>query len=125
MQKRTNDALIKNLVALSFDGNHRLSFARARAVITVLSEFIDRKTVLARYFKLLEKAFKDNTLIIEYAGTCDEKEIDKIKCAVDAIKGRKVDLIARENQQLIAGVKILLGDEVYDNSVRMRLNSLR
>ncbi|MDR0351238.1 MAG: F0F1 ATP synthase subunit delta [Puniceicoccales bacterium] len=125
MQKRTNDALIKNLVALSFDSDSKVSFQKTRAVVTVLSEFVDGKVALIKYFKLLRKAIQDNTLVIEYAGSLDEKEINSLKNIIEAIKNHKVDLVAKENSQLIAGVKISIGDEVYDASIKTRLNSLK
>ncbi|MDR1457957.1 MAG: F0F1 ATP synthase subunit delta [Puniceicoccales bacterium] len=125
MQKRINDALIKNLVALSFGDDSKVSFQRARAVVIVLSEFSDKKIALTRYFKLLGKAIRDNTLVVEYAGVLDEKEMNSLKCAIEAIKNRRVDLLAKENPQLVAGIKISIGDEIYDNSVIARLNSLR
>jgi F-type H+-transporting ATPase subunit delta len=109
---------------MSVDDKHKLSQPRASAVVTVLSEFVDRKYALKKYFKLLKNTIQDNTLIIEYAGAYDEKEMKAIKWAVDAIKGHEVDLIARENPELIAGIRVFIGDEIYDSSIRTRLNSI-
>ena len=62
--------------------------------------------------------------IIEYAGGEGSQIVEKIQ-ASDSFKNSKMELKSSENPELIAGFKLKIGDDVYEDSILNRLNRLR
>lgn len=62
---------------------------------------------------------------VEYGGKEGEKLSEKILEKLNQNSSKALDLTIIDNPKLIAGCKIRLGDDVYENSISDRLNNLQ
>jgi F0F1-type ATP synthase delta subunit len=62
---------------------------------------------------------------VEYGGKEGEKLSEKILEKLNQNSSKALDLTVIDNPKLIAGCKIRLGDDVYENSISDRLNKLQ
>ena len=59
----------------------------------------------------------------EFAKNVEVKQ--KIRRKFDAIAGRKIDLSIQTNPELLAGYRIRIGDDVYEDSISRSLENLK
>ena len=54
------------------------------------------------------------------------QEIEKtLRTKIGSLAGRKIELSIKSNDQLLAGYRIRIGDDVYEDSVASRLENLK
>jgi len=80
--------------------------------------------VLQTYHRLVSRELAKGQAIVEHAGAVDASILASIAATMTARYGRKVTATARPNASLIAGVRVRVGDDVFENSVAARLASL-
>lgn len=101
--------------------------AQVNAALTKLigaRPLVERRAFIKAYLRLLERALRESQLIVEHAGPLDEASIREIAVAFAAKTGRKFEVIPRENPSLLGGLRLILGDNVYDASIAGRLDRL-
>ena len=84
----------------------------------------DAKAVLKAYLAVVKKAVREQTLTVEYAGSLSEEALSKVTAQYEADYGRKLETVAKEVPELIAGFRVSVADDVYDASVAGRLATL-
>ena len=92
-----------------------LDTSRPSGLITILRHFLHQ---IRRY----EYAYHAE---VEYGGMQGEKLSEKILGKLNQNSRKALDLTMIDNPKLIAGCKIRLGDDVYENSISDRLNKLQ
>ncbi len=99
---------------------------KVEAVLKTLvdSKMKSLKTVLQLYKFSVRKEILSGTAKISHSGTITEIQKDELKTSLESRSGRPLTLEFREDPDLIAGVKIAVGDYVYDHSVRGALQNL-
>ncbi|HEU0030053.1 MAG TPA: ATP synthase F1 subunit delta [Kofleriaceae bacterium] len=55
----------------------------------------------------------------------DASQLSQITIALEQLSGKKVDVVKREDPNLLGGVVAKVGDVVYDGSLRTQLRNLR
>ncbi len=117
--------IAKKLVELSFE-NGIVSEERVRACLRSISGYTlhEHKTILRLYLHLLERAVRESELLIEYAGNIGPETIEKVRLAISKLANHQLKAEVRENKKLIAGIRLRLGDNFYDNSIQGRLKRL-
>ena len=76
-------------------------------------------------FRRLARFDRDrHTAVVESAAGLAEDERGDIRSGLARLYGAGLDIRFRENAELIAGVHIKVGDDVYDGSVRGRLAAI-
>lgn len=116
----------KKLVTMSLDADGQPSSERVSAVLEALAQEPPRgyKQLLKLYSKYLEVEIARGTARVEYAGPLPEGEVAAIEKKFTELYNRKIVAQAKENPKLIAGVRVTVGDDVYDASVATRLAQL-
>lgn len=99
----------KNLVYLLLDGE-RLS------ALPAISREVDALMV-ARSGRVSAE--------IVSARPLDPSQLSQITLALEKLSGKKVDVVKREDPDLLGGVVAKVGDVVYDGSLRTQLRTLR
>ena len=61
---------------------------------------------------------------VEYAGIPDEETLQALKQRLTEHYGRSVDMELYENADLLVGIRITVGDDVYEDSAATRLRPL-
>ena len=76
-------------------------------------------------FRRLVKSDRDrHTAVVESALVLSDDERGEIRGALARLYGSGLDIAFQENAELIAGVHIKIGGDVYDGSVRGRLAAI-
>ena len=62
--------------------------------------------------------------VVEHAGTAQAAALDAVSAALSRKYGRAISWVAKRNDALIAGLRIRVGDDVYESSVAGQLATL-
>ncbi len=114
------------LVLLSENSEGRLDLQRVNAILEFIEKEIPEATrmkVLREYKRLMSLKVEANRADVEFAGALDENTKAKIANFILS-KNPKSQPQFIENGNLIAGLKITVGDTVYENSLKMKLEDL-
>ena len=111
----------------------KLSFANgvisATQVAGVL-EYIDKHrpahsmAILKAYQRLVAAEVARGQAVVEHAGPINSGALDAIASALAQKYGRPVTAIEKRNDALIAGLRVRLGDDLYESSVAGQLATL-
>lgn len=115
----------RKLTAISLAGD-QVSPERVEAVLEVLRRSPPRRhrQVLREYARLIEREICRRQAVVEHAGPLGQEILSTIGNAMSARYGRAIEAVAQENPALIAGLRVQVADDVYDSSVRSRLDRL-
>ncbi len=117
--------LARKLLELSLaDG--RLSSERVNGVLEYCRKQPTslRRKLLAAYLKQVRREIQKTEAVIEHAGPINQQIIASVTASLAQIAGKPVSATTRENPALIAGLRVRLGDDVWDNSVADKLRRL-
>lgn len=118
--------MARKLVALSLDGDQQVSLERVRAVLHTLETRKPRqlKALLKEYYIMLRRELRQSEASVEHAGALPSATFEAIAQKLTAERGRKISVTEKTNPSLIAGVRVRVGDDVYEDSIATRLNTL-
>lgn len=81
----------------------------------------ERRAFVKAYLHHLKRELRATRLIIEHAGAVSEDAVHEITRRFTARSPRELTTVTRENPDLIAGLRLINGDNVFDASVAGRL----
>ncbi|MDR1907086.1 MAG: hypothetical protein LBQ03_02620 [Puniceicoccales bacterium] len=122
LSKKQVTALAKKLAQDSFEGTE-IDLSRVQAIAKLITEFAERvqNSLRRKYLYFLENECHWRRLRIEYAGVCD---FVQIQSSMEQHVRRKLKLETAENVALIAGLRIFVGDYIWERSIRGDLLTL-
>lgn len=123
--KKQINQLAKKLVRASLQDG-RISQQRVSAVLELLRRQPEarRRELLKAYLRQMRREEARHTLVIEHAGPLSPKARDEIVSSMSAKAGRRLSVETRETPDLLGGVRVRLGDDVFDASIAGRLAAL-
>jgi len=115
----------KQLLQVSLEGGV-VSAERVDGVLKSLAKNPPRHHIatLKAYLKLVEREVAKATAIVGHAGELSSEVIASIVNQLSAKYGRTITAILREDPSLIAGLRVVVGCDVYDASIASSLASL-
>jgi F-type H+-transporting ATPase subunit delta len=128
MLKETKSLKIaKGLVVLSLDEEGRVVSDKISYILNELkNEPVPRALPILRKFLTLIKQ-KINT----YEGSLEkfdsnaDSSSNLISDKISHARGKKINLVIQENKSLIAGFRMRIGDDVYEDSIASRIARLK
>jgi len=116
----------KRLFALSLDSNGKLSDQRVREVLRVTEESPPRnyKKILKQYLKYIEREVANNIAIVEHAGIVNPNTLKRVYDKMNTYYNRELQFVQKVNKNLLAGMRVRIGDDIWDISALGRLNKL-
>ena len=117
--------LAKKLVELSKD-NGVVTESKVVEVLSGLQQVQHRHhlTVLKTFLNYLRREVALQTAVVSTpAGLCDDA-LGAIEAQFSRLYNRPVNAVTQQDTSLIAGVRVRVGDDVYDASVAGRLQRL-
>ncbi|HZZ18883.1 MAG TPA: F0F1 ATP synthase subunit delta [Opitutaceae bacterium] len=118
-------AFARQLFALSVvDG--AVSAERVSGVL----EYVERhKTpnpvmVLKAYQRMIAAELAKGVALVEHAGSVNDSLLAAVASSMTKKYGRKVTATAQPNPALLAGVRVRVGDDVYESSIAGQLAAL-
>jgi F-type H+-transporting ATPase subunit delta len=115
----------RQLYTLSFDQGV-LSAERVAGVL----EYVDKHrpahslALLKAYRRLITAEVARGQAVVEHSGPVSDAVLQDIARAMSAKYGRGIIPLARPNAQLLAGLRVRVGDDVYEQSVSQQLAAL-
>lgn len=128
MQKdKAQKAFAKKLVQLSLDDKGQVSGEKVSAVLEALKQKPPRKlpTLLKQYQVQLRRALRNSQIRVEYAGALSDATLGSLQKSYSKHYNRELTISTEENKKLLAGIRVIIGDDVYDSTVAGRLSALR
>ena len=118
--------LAKKLVQLSLDQEGRVEEAKVIEVLEALRSNppSGHKSLLRDYLTRIRREIAKCVARVEYAGKPDEEALQALKQRLTEHYGRSVDMELHENADLLVGIRITVGDDVYEDSAATRLRPL-
>ena len=114
----------KMLVKMSVE-NGAVSATQVAAVLEyVAAKVSDPVTVLKAYRRGIAVELAKTNAVVEHAGAVNDAVVSSIAQALSKKYGRTISATARPNPALIAGLRVHLGDDVYESSVAGQLAHL-
>jgi len=123
--KKQITQLAQKLFKLSFvDG--RFSEERVAGVLAYVEKNPHAKpvAVLRAYSRLVAVEVAKGQAVVEHAGPVNDSAIQAITVAMTSRYQRPITAIAKPNASLLAGLRIRVGDDVYESSASGQLAAL-
>jgi len=100
---------------------------RARTAVAALAEKKPRgyHGIMGHFQKLVQMDFAKRTANVESASALNDETRQKVQANLARIYGENVQINFTENADLIGGMRVQIGSDVYDGSVSARLNNLQ
>lgn len=115
----------RQLFQLSLD-NGQLSADRVAGVLQYVEKHPPAKpvAVLKAYHRLIAAEFAKGRAVVEHAGPVAANLLASIEGAMSQRYHRPVVAVAKPAPALLAGLRVRVGDDVYESSVASQLASL-
>jgi len=106
--------------------NGELSAERVGGVLQYIEKHSPRHqhAVLNAYHRLVAAEVARGQALVEHAGPVNAQTVSDIAAKMSTRYGRKITAVTKRNDALLAGVRVRIGDDVYESSVADRLQSL-
>lgn len=126
MARSKHHELARKLVSLSLDADRQVSVERVREVLNALEQNPPRqfKALLKEYYIRLRRELRETQAVVEHAGELSDSALNEIAARFTSERGRKITAVSQNNPKLIAGLRIRVGDDVYEDSLATRLHAL-
>jgi F-type H+-transporting ATPase subunit delta len=104
----------------------QVSAERVSAVLAHLSRQPPRQplAVLRHYQRLITTQLARNSALVEHGGAIDDSLLRSLEAAFTRKYQRPITASARPNLALIAGLRIRIGDDLYESSIASQLAAL-
>lgn len=115
----------KKLVELSKEDGLVVE-SRVKEVLAGLKQAMPRHylLILKAYMAYIRRAVALQTAVVSTPGTLSADALAAIETNFSKLYGRSISATTQTDSSLIAGVRVQVGDDVYDSSVAGRLQRL-
>ncbi len=126
MLEEKDKQLANRLIELTLDAGDNAVAEIVPALDSLLKDWSSaRRRGFIRYFlRMLKRALQKETLQIQHAGPMESSLVEDLKARFSQGIKRPLRIEQLENPELIGGITVKLGDNVYDASVDGRLQQL-
>lgn len=119
--------IAKGLLLLSLNNEGKADQERVKEIISELrKEGISKSIpILQHYLTLMKRKINSYQGVLETSSN-ENSTLSKIFSEkLTQEKGNKIDLVQVKNEPLIAGFKLRIGDDVYEDSLSSRISRLK
>lgn len=126
MVKARDTKLAKRLAQLVMEAGEAGPSEIKPALEAVLAgrSFADQRAFLKAFHKAVIREIHKDTLTIESARALSQGVIDQLVASFGKDHGRALQVMQKTNPALIAGLRVRMGDSVYDASLAHNLQTL-
>ncbi|MDB6095595.1 MAG: hypothetical protein JWM32_3157 [Verrucomicrobia bacterium] len=115
----------RNLFTMSL-ANGALSDERVAGVLAYLEKHRPAQTmaILKAYHRLIAAELARGEAVVEHAGPIGESVLRDLAQSMTQKYGRPVTAVSRRNDELLAGLRVRVADDVYEYSIANQLATL-
>ncbi len=117
----------KMLVGLSLSADGLVSAERVKAVCEYVAEnpeYSDKLKLLKAYLKYIKPLVNRRNAVIETSGEISKDSLDSLLARIEKAAGGRVEVHTKINKALLGGIRVKIGDDIYERSVSDELASL-
>ena len=118
--------LAKQLAKLSIGADGAVDAERVTGVLAYLEKHTPAKpvAVLKAYHRLIGIELAKTSAVVEHAGTLSDSVLSIIAGAMSQKYHRAVTATSSRDDSLLAGLRVRIGDDVYESTVSGHLDTL-
>ena len=118
--------LVQELVKRSANEDGVIEMSLVQQVLSSLRECqpAGHRETLKAYFFEIRKTLRQQLVEVEFGCQPNESLISSLKNKLEEITSHSIELQVSQNDQLIAGYRIRLVDDVFEDSIQSRLSKL-
>ena len=118
--------LVRELVNKSSNEHGIIEMPLVKEVLSGLRECkpTGHRDILKAYLFEIRKTLRKQLVEVEFGCQPNESLISSLKSKLDTITSHSLDLQVSKNDQLIAGYRVRLVDDVFEDSIQSRLSKL-
>ncbi len=118
--------LVQELVKRSANEDGVIEMSLVQQVLSSLRECqpAGHREILKAYFFEIRKTLRQQLVEVEFGCQPNESLISSLKNKLEEITSNSIELQVSQNDQLIAGYRIRLVDDVFEDSIQSRLSKL-
>jgi F0F1-type ATP synthase delta subunit len=118
--------LVQELVKRSANEDGVIEMSLVQQVLSSLRECqpAGHREILKAYFFEIRKTLRQQLVEVEFGCQPNESLISSLKNKLEEITSHSIELQVSQNDQLIAGYRIRLVDDVFEDSIQSRLSKL-
>lgn len=118
--------LVRELVNRSANEHGVIELSLVKEVLSGLRECkpLGHRQILNAYLFEIRKTLRHQLVEVEFGSHPNDSLIALLKSKLDALFSHSFDLQVSHNNQLIAGYRIRLMDDVFEDSIQARLSKL-
>ena len=83
------------------------------------------KDIVESYHELMDEALKTVRVNVRTAFPLQSELVKKLQESLETQTGKQVQMTVSEDQSLLGGIVVRVGDTLYDNSIKTQLNNIR
>jgi F-type H+-transporting ATPase subunit delta len=119
--------IAKGLAAISLNAEGRVDQEKVGLILSELrNEPIGRSLPILRSFlKIIRQKVNSYEGFLEKYNSQADSTSNLIAEKLSQTLGNKIDLVINENKSLIAGFRLKIGDDVYEDSIASRISRLK
>ncbi|PJI99491.1 ATP synthase F1 subcomplex delta subunit [Acidovorax sp. 69] len=81
--------------------------------------------VASQFRALVNRRNGSSDAVVHSAFPMDSAALSEVSAALEKRFGRKLNLVVQQDESLIGGIRVVVGDEVLDTSVKARLEQMK
>lgn len=123
---KKDKAFAQKLLEISKEGD-RVTQERVDAVLAYLRQKQPRglRRILKHYMKYVQRSISRSHAVIECAGSITPEQAQQLEQSFSHYYGRSISSEVVQNLDLIAGVRVHVADDVWDETVAAHLETLK
>ena len=82
------------------------------------------KDIVEAYRELMDEALKTVRVSVNTAFPLSSELLKKLQDSLESQTGKQVQMTVMEDQSLLGGIVVRVGDTLYDNSIKTQLNNI-
>ncbi len=125
-KNKENLKIARILFKKSFE-DEKLAISKMRQNMKFLKATFKREAlkIASLYFKLIKNYISDRTAVVESSDKLEKDQVEKIRNYFGKKRAGKLEVALITNPLLLGGIKITIGDDQWDFSVKGKINQIK
>lgn len=127
LKKANSFSIAKKLVEISLNEEGRVDLKKINLILAELRNkpMSHSLPVLRNLLSLIKTKINSYEGYLEQVDPCADSSSNLISENISLARGKKIDFVIEENKTLIAGFRLRIGDDVYEDSIASRIARLK
>jgi F-type H+-transporting ATPase subunit delta len=127
LKEAKSSKIAKGLVVLSLNEEGRVEPEKINNILTELKKEPARRAlpILRNFLTLIKQHINTYEGSIEKFDSNVDFTSNLISDNISKARGKKINLVIKENKSLVAGFRVRIGDDVYEDTIASRIARLK